>query len=546
MGANPPVREWIDAVCRRSSRVTGWPIVFESAGRQANGSIPTDFCGPSQWRSSVSNGTETVGTLRLEPLQGRKRDEGYLHACEVAELTAHLIERVLTEQASNELLRVSNRPAPAQPSSTGVSVTIERGLPQQQPLRYVQTLLRTAVRQSGFPAAALFIHEPGTDELRLRAQQAPEWLNIPQPTRLLSLSPVDAACLKGELQVLQRSMLSDDEASLLPDQIAVGVCRAITAAGRPLGTLWLYDRRERRLTIREQHIIASVTSRLGELIERTRLLDESERSQRLRIELQVAARSQPAAQVQYEGTDAWYELAGHSESSDEVGGDLLEVIPLPEDRVFVAVGDAAGHSIPAAMLMASVRGALRSLFDPSTFNSDCTPIPPPHEVLRRVNFVLHGIANANQFMTMFCAILDGRRMQIEYASAGHPPVLLMRSGDAEKLDERGLVLGVLDDTSYESTIISLQPGDLLALYTDGVSEAIDDSRQMFGVEGISAIASQYQKEKVAAILEHVWSGLQQHLSEKSAPDDRTLALLRINSSITQSPSPKKEEPETYC
>ncbi|MCA9073599.1 MAG: serine/threonine-protein phosphatase [Planctomycetaceae bacterium] len=529
MDTDRSLRDWIDAICQQFSRATRWPLSFVANGEGTSAAIH----GETQWRAELTNGTQTVGALCLG--QPRPRDESYLQACEFAELTARLVERALSERAARELLRV--RPVNESPSKPrgGVTVTIDQGPREDQSMLYVDRLLRMVTRQSGFPAAALFLLKRGTDQLNLYAQRVPEWLTVPHVDRSLAKAPIDNRCLRGETIIFNRPDSPEDVWSWLPDVATTGVCHPIAASGENLGTLWLYDRRDRRLTLRDRHVIESTASRLAELIERFVLLNESERSQRLRVELQVAARTQPSAKFHHGRREEWFELAGHSQTSEEVGGDLFEVIPLDDDRLFVAIGDAAGHSIPAALVMACVRGAIRAILDPPFVDHALKTSLGPHDVLRRLNSVLHGLVNSHQFMTMFCAIIDRQQMHIEYASAGHPPMLLIHQGESQLLGAHGLVMGVLDDATYVSTIVPLAEGDLLALSTDGVTEAVDSQQNMFGSDGIAELLIQHQWNDALSLADCVWNALQDHLSVDTSKDDRTLAVLRINSLVSSPP-----------
>lgn len=535
MDTDQSIPDWIDAVCRQFSRATCWPLSFVANGVGASATTHEQ----TQWRVELSNGTQTIGMLCLG--QPRPRDESYLQACELAELTAQLIDRALTERAAHELLRVRPATEPSSSLRSGVTVTIDHGPREDRSMMYVDRLLRSLTRQSAYPAAAVFLLKRGTDQLNLFAQQTPDWLDVPDPERLLCHAPLDAACLRGKPLFVTRSDLQGESSMWLPDAATVGACFPVAASGENLGTLWLYDRRERRLSLRDRHVIESVTSRLAELIERFVLLDESQRSQRLRVELQVAARTQPSARIHHRGTDGWFELAGHSQTSEEVGGDLFEVIPLGNDRVFLAIGDAAGHSIPAALVMSSVRGALRAILDPTLSPDVHQTSVGPHDVLRRLNSVLHGLVDAHQFMTMFCGIVDRQQMQIEYASAGHAPMLLVRQGEVQLLDAHGIVLGVLEDASYVPTVVPLQAGDLLAFSTDGVTEAVDAERSMFGADGIADILRRHPPDDANSLIDRVWDALQSHRSAETPDDDRTLVVVRVNQPVSSPPPRVAEE-----
>jgi len=147
--------------------------------------------------------------------------------------------------------------------------------------------------------------------------------------------------------------------------------------------------------------------------------------------------------------------------------------------------------------------------------------------MRKVNQLLHESTERDRFVTAFYGVLDWRNSMLIFSNAGHnPPMLLRADGTGEELSEGGVALGVLEDTHYEERPVALHPGDVLVMYTDGISEAEDEKNEQFGPERIAKVvranpghtARELTQDIVAAVLD--WAG------EKGPGDDLTLIVLR--------------------
>ena len=155
----------------------------------------------------------------------------------------------------------------------------------------------------------------------------------------------------------------------------------------------------------------------------------------------------------------------------ELGGDLFDFIPLSGDNLGLVVADVAGKGVPASLIMATVRAALRAHVDNVYYL---------YEVIRRVNIMLCRDTKPSEFVTLFYGVLDVRNRRFTYCNAGHPPGLVLRDGQATELPGGSLVLGIDADEVYKQEVVDLRAGDVLLLYSDGVSEAMNFQRQMFG------------------------------------------------------------------
>jgi serine phosphatase RsbU (regulator of sigma subunit) len=202
----------------------------------------------------------------------------------------------------------------------------------------------------------------------------------------------------------------------------------------------------------------------------------------------------------------------------EVGGDFYDFLELPGGRLGLVVGDATGHGMPAALVMATARSMLRAVAQASD---------SPGEVLRRTNDPLVVDIPPNMFVTCFYGILDLFSGRLLYANAGHdPPYLRRGGGDAEELRARGMPLGLMPGMSYEEKEILLEPGNSALLYSDGLVEAHDAGGEMFGFPRLRALVAEHgdeEKSLVDSLLEELYSFTEEGWEQE---DDITLLMLQ--------------------
>ncbi|MFQ5350645.1 MAG: PP2C family protein-serine/threonine phosphatase, partial [Thermoanaerobaculia bacterium] len=165
-------------------------------------------------------------------------------------------------------------------------------------------------------------------------------------------------------------------------------------------------------------------------------------------------------------------------SANTVGGDYYEFLPLPDGRVALAVGDASGHGIAAAMLMAISNATLRLAVDTD---------PSPLAVAEMMNRALVGTGGPRAFLTLFYALLEPAGGRFEYVCAGHPfPLLRRGGGEVVKLGSGAFPLGLRSRLELASAGNEMRPGDLLLLYTDGIPEALDEQGEAFGFDRLQS------------------------------------------------------------
>jgi Stage II sporulation protein E (SpoIIE) len=183
---------------------------------------------------------------------------------------------------------------------------------------------------------------------------------------------------------------------------------------------------------------------------------------------------------------AGWKISCRYQPATEVGGDFYDFLELEDGRLGVVVGDATGHGMPAALVMATARSMLRAVAQASE---------SPGEVLRRANDPLFTDIPPNMFITCFYAILDPESGSLTYANAGHDLPYLHRNGGAEELRARGMPLGLMPDMSYEEQEVTLEAGDSALFYSDGLVEAHDHQRrEMFGFPRLRELVAEHGED----------------------------------------------------
>ncbi len=353
----PPTDSWIKGICRRFSQATGWPLRYEATVNRAIpafGSSSPPAAAPL-WQSELPGDNGLSGRLILDRPDDSLIEREFPQIRELAILVAELVSQA--ELAQCQLERRSQELA--------TLVDIGRLIPSDEDLSSaLNRLVKAGVQLTGFRSAAFFLLEPSGECVRLRAESHLESRTVPFPYRDLEMEAPDFLALNaGRMQIAADA--SPLEALWLPRGTATGVALAVELEEEPLGTLWAYDRRHREPEPREWHVLESICAQIAAVFERTVLQYESTTEHRLRHDVRVASENQTAGLFQNLPPDVGFETAGFCTSRYELGGDLCEAISLDKHRTVILLGDACGDSVPAALVMSAVRGAVHSLVNPA-------------------------------------------------------------------------------------------------------------------------------------------------------------------------------------
>jgi len=212
------------------------------------------------------------------------------------------------------------------------------------------------------------------------------------------------------------------------------------------------------------------------------------------------------------------ETVGISRPANTVGGDFYDILPLDDGRLVVTVGDVAGKGSPAALLMALLLAMLRTLVDERL---------EPADLITRLNKQVCRHAPATRFITLFYAVYQPLTGGLTYVSAGHmPPLVMRRHGACERLSEGGIALGMFEHSTYTTGHIILEADDLLAIYSDGITEAENPAGTPFDEIGLETVLKASTRETLPAVGAAVVQSVERHTAEKRFADDLTILLLR--------------------
>ncbi|HEY1469950.1 MAG TPA: PP2C family protein-serine/threonine phosphatase [Candidatus Acidoferrum sp.] len=224
-----------------------------------------------------------------------------------------------------------------------------------------------------------------------------------------------------------------------------------------------------------------------------------------------------------QGLERTSESVDHSARCRQIralGGDCYDFLPLPNNRLAFAIGDASGKSLPAALMIANVQSSLRTA---AFFAGN-----DPTAVLDAVNRQVHASCLADRFATLFYGVFDAATRTLRYANAGHnPPLVIRRDGSFVWLDTAGLPLGLFADSAYEEGTLELHAGDTVIAYTDGVMEAVNESGKEWGAEGIRNAAAGSKANDADELVDAIFTSLDE-FSRGSQTDDATIIVARVH------------------
>lgn len=254
-------------------------------------------------------------------------------------------------------------------------------------------------------------------------------------------------------------------------------------------------------------------------LENRRLFNEALEKQKMEEELEIARDIQknllPHSIPQYKKFD----IAAYNITSKQVGGDFYDIIPLNDSSFCIAIADVSGKGVPAALLTANLQAFLKIICKHGMSLSEATEL---------INDLVTDNTMDGKFITFFWGVLDEDDLTFNYVNAGHNPPLLIRKNKIIKLDKGGIILGVMKTfTPYESPTISLEKDDVIILFTDGVTEAMDKSGNEFSDDRLEDLTLKSAHLPVSEIIEKIRLSVSEFASGTVQSDDITLMVVKV-------------------
>jgi serine phosphatase RsbU (regulator of sigma subunit) len=217
------------------------------------------------------------------------------------------------------------------------------------------------------------------------------------------------------------------------------------------------------------------------------------------------------------------QICGMTRPANTVGGDFYDVLPLKDGRIIITLGDVAGKGSPAALLMALLLAVLRTLVDEEL---------EARELVARLNVQICRHSPPSRFITLFYAVYAPSTGVLTYVNAGqNPPLIRRRDGRYERLGGTGVALGMFEHSAFGSVDTALDPGEMLVLYSDGITEAEDPEGQPFEEAGLELVVERHANEEPAEIGSRVLKAVEAHAKASRFTDDLTILLLKRSAAL---------------
>lgn len=297
------------------------------------------------------------------------------------------------------------------------------------------------------------------------------------------------------------------------------LCVPLMVKAELKGILTIYNKQDPTgFTQDDQRLLAIIAGQSAQVIENARLAEEEKSYLQMQHDLHLASKIQtdllPGSVPEIEG----YELLGTSIPAKTVGGDYYDFITLDNGRLVVCLGDVSGKGLPASLLMANLQATIRG----QAFLN-----PTAAECMRRSNKLLFHSTSPEKFATLFYAYLRTDTHTLTYSNAGHElPLLVSAERPIARLKAGGIMLGAFEDFPFEEDSVVMQPGDLLVISSDGITEAMDVGNNQFGAERLEQVVQQHQAEPAASVAKYIFDAVREHVRGHPQSDDMTLMVIK--------------------
>jgi len=397
-----------------------------------------------------------------------------------------------------------------------VTTTLSATLDLDEAIEQILKSLRQIV---DYDAAALYLVNPKTQALEL-ANEAGYPSGCEEAFGLMVGQGIVGWVAKTGEPAIVPDVAGDTRYVVARPETRSELAAPLRVGGRTIGVFNLESDRPDAYHEGHLELVTALAAQAAITVERARLTRELLERRRLEKELAIAREIQLSFLPETAPKIPGFDLAGTTIAHDEVGGDYYDFIPISDTRLGIAIADVSGKGIPAALIMAGFRMSLLA----EVRNEFAI-----RAVMRKVNRLLFESTDRDKFVTSLYGVLDHKNRVFIFSNAGHnPPVLFRRDGPIEYLSDGGVALGVLAESDYDDRPVALRPGDVLVMFTDGISEAEAPSGEHFGLGRIERLVESMLDQSAGAILAALVDRVQEWSGTRGQSDDLTLVVLKVN------------------
>jgi sigma-B regulation protein RsbU (phosphoserine phosphatase) len=306
------------------------------------------------------------------------------------------------------------------------------------------------------------------------------------------------------------------------DEIKSLLCVPLLVKNRMIGILAVFNKKDgAQFSEDDKRLLSIIAAQSGQILENTRLYEQEKSFVRMQEEVRLASVIQMELLPKNFPAIPGYEIAGKSISAQMVGGDYFDFIRMDDEhRLAVCLGDVSGKGLPASLLMANVQATLRGQTLVGTSAKEC---------IIRSNKLLYDSTSSEKFVTLFYGILDSTRHEMVFCNAGHDNPFLFseeRGNTSQRLLTGGIVLSIMEHFPYDEECVSLHPGDVLVIYSDGIPEAMNAQLEQFGEERLSQVIYENRSRSATELIDKIVAAAKTHAGTMPQSDDMTLIVVK--------------------
>ena len=339
---------------------------------------------------------------------------------------------------------------------------------------------------------------------------------------LLGKSPIDSAAFAGQTVYIEDA--PTDPRIRYPENarregIVSGLCVPLTYRGQTVGIIRVYTARRHVFSDSEGSLLRSIGSQAASAIIHSRLYAEQVESERVQRQVEAAAQIQRRMLPSRAPVMPGLTFGCVYDPTLQVGGDFYDFIELPQGYLGVCIADVVGKGMPAALMMASIRSALRA-YAPSAAS--------PGETVAQVNRHMYRDTPVADFATLAYGVFSPDGRNFAYCNAGHLPPLLLRGERFIELTAGGLVIGIQPDEPYDQETVALRSGDLLVMVTDGVTEAMDFHDENFGQQRLLSSIWRHRRLEAQQLAGQILWDMRRFVGLAEQSDDITIVVAKAD------------------
>ncbi|HWP42008.1 MAG TPA: SpoIIE family protein phosphatase [Blastocatellia bacterium] len=443
--------------------------------------------------------------------------------------TSDLISSIQSGIISGELRRPSGAQparAPEMPGRDLLSIVSQVGIALLPRTSLEDTLKMTIdIVFQAIPAERGFLFLKEGDELTCKIARGASADALSHASQVQISRSITNRVLTSRESVLTSDAMQDprfqSQNSVVLSQIRSVMAVPLASGEETFGMIYVDNPFHNRFQEEDLKVLTTIASVASIKIEHERLLEERLEKRRMEEELKVASeiqmRLQPVSPPKINGWD----MTGVSFPCREIGGDYYDFIQRKRDnRLVIAVGDVSGKGTGAALLMSSLHAAVRAQSQARTSIS---------EVMGEINHYIYENSPPNKYLTLFYGALDPETGTLVYSNGGHnPPILVRRTGEILRLDKGGLPVGLMQSAEYSEDSIQFQPGDALVIYSDGITESVNDRDEEFGEERLIDVVRNNLHRSASGMRDRIDEALSRFVGNAAPVDDMTLMIIKRN------------------